>query len=143
MLTFPKRTYAHLPKVKVEGLAINQKDLDTKRMLDLMAVNTEDGSMPLYLHAITRILRDMRTKQQHSKFAASFNYAEFKREVEACAMTAAQLAPLKQRLDTLESFMPSSQTQLTSTISKANVTGGNDWTLKVCRTQWLSPSATN
>jgi hypothetical protein len=88
-------------------------------MLDLMAVSRDDGPMPLYLHAIYRILRDMRIAQQETNGA--FSYAEFKRQVMDMTMTPAQLGPLNQRLDTLESFM-----------SKVD-TGkkGNDWTPKV------------
>jgi hypothetical protein len=81
-------------------------------MLDLMAVNTEDGPMPLYLHTINRILRQMRMEQQQTN--ETFNYAEFKKKVMDSAMTPAQLAPLNQRLDTLESFMPKSQTEISS-----------------------------
>jgi hypothetical protein len=53
-------------------------------------------------------------------------------------MTPAQLAPLNQRLDTLESFMPKSQTKLsttkpTSTWSTTNG-HGNDWAIQVRQT---------
>ncbi|CZS99912.1 uncharacterized protein RAG0_08179 [Rhynchosporium agropyri] len=123
-----KRTYLGL-NVEVEPLKISQNDLNTKRMLDLMAVNTEDGRMPLYLHEITRILRDMRVLQQ--QIGGSFNYAEFKRQIELSPMTPAQKAPLTQRLDTLESFMPRSQTGAKDkqVMNHSNV-DGNDWTIK-------------
>jgi hypothetical protein len=88
--------------VTIERLQINQSSLNTKRMLDLMAVNQDDGSMPLYLHTITRILREMRLVQQETK--ASFNYADFKKRVMASTMSPAQQAPLNQRLETLESL---------------------------------------
>lgn len=122
--------------VQVEELCIDQTDLNTKRMLDLMAVNTEDR-MPLYLHAINRILRDLRMVQQ--KTGEKFNYAEFKRQVMATDMTAAQLAPLNQRLETLESFMPKSQvavpaaTALKKKAAKNVAVEGNNWDVKVCR----------
>ncbi|KAK0124580.1 hypothetical protein ONS95_009529 [Cadophora gregata] len=123
-----KRTYSGL-NVEIEPLMINQNDLNTKRMLDLMAVNTEDGRMPLYLHEITRILREMRIAQQNSN--GSFNYAEFKRQVELSPMTPAQQAPLTQRLDTLESFMPKSQTgAIPKKTKKSNHPSGNDWSVK-------------
>ncbi|KAH7418481.1 hypothetical protein BKA64DRAFT_563940, partial [Cadophora sp. MPI-SDFR-AT-0126] len=123
-----KRTYSGL-NVDIEPLMINQQDLNTKRMLDLMAVNTEDGKMPLYLHEITRILREMRIQQQNSD--GSFNYAQFKQRVELSPMTRAQQAPLTQRLDTLESFMPKSQTVATSKKTKKVAdAGGNDWSVK-------------
>lgn len=88
-------------------------------MLDLMAVSRDDGPMPLYLHAIYRILRDMRIEQQDTN--GVFSYAEFKRQVMSTSMTPAQLGPLHQRLDTLESFMSKTNTGKT----------GNDWTPKV------------
>ncbi|RKF63884.1 putative p-loop containing nucleoside triphosphate hydrolase [Erysiphe neolycopersici] len=104
-----KRTYAGL-NVKIEPLRINQTDLNTKRMLDLMAVNSDDGSMPLYLHSISRILRELRTEQQKSNLP--FNYSDFKRAVQQCTMLPGQIGPLNQRLDTLKSFMPKSQTDI-------------------------------
>lgn len=126
-----KRTYSGM-KVQIEPLRINQSDLNTKRMLDLMAVSQDDGPMPLYLHAINRILREMRMVQQATN--GTFNYAKFKRLVADTDMTPGQLAPLTQRLDTLESFMPKSQTQsnLKDSTRKQQDEGGNDWTVKVC-----------
>jgi hypothetical protein len=101
-------------------------------MLDLMAVNQEEGRLPLYLHSINRILRDLRLMQQENN--TSFNYRQFKREVDLCDMTPAQLLPLNQRLDTLESFMPKSQTSA-KPISQPNMVPGsqffgNDWSIK-------------
>jgi len=78
LLTNMKRTYAGM-NVQIEALRINQSDLNTQRMMDLMAVNQDEGSMPLYLHAINRILRDLRMEQQES--GGTFNYSEFKRQV--------------------------------------------------------------
>ncbi|RKF60820.1 putative p-loop containing nucleoside triphosphate hydrolase [Erysiphe neolycopersici] len=126
-----KRTYAAL-NVTIEPLHINQTDLNTKRMLDLMAVNTEDGPMPLYLHSINRILRELRLQQQTND--TQFNYSEFKSKVMSSGLTATQLAPLNQRLDTLESFMPKSQTTQNAW-SRQNLLSksqerGNEWTIK-------------
>ncbi|RDL39289.1 uncharacterized protein BP5553_03629 [Venustampulla echinocandica] len=90
--------------IKVEPLRISEGDLNTKRMLDLMAVSRDDGPMPLYLHAVYRILREMRIEQQ--EMGTAFNYASFKERLAQTAMTPAQLGPLHQRLETLESFMP-------------------------------------
>ena len=76
-------------------------------MLDLMAVGQGDGPMPLYMHTVKRILRDMRIVQQAT--AAKFDYQDFKERLLSCALTPAQLEPLTQRLETLESFMPERQ----------------------------------
>lgn len=130
MLISLQRTYAGL-NVNIECLRINQNDLNTKRMLDLMAVNPNNGPMPLYLHAVNRILRELRIEQQQSN--GCFNYAEFKTRVMNMDMTPAQLAPLNQRLDTLESFMPASQTKMdkTNAAKTKKKVGGNDWSIKV------------
>ncbi|KHN99359.1 uncharacterized protein MAM_03057 [Metarhizium album ARSEF 1941] len=99
-----KRLYETLPNVEVQELRISQRDLNTKRMLDLMAVSSiQEGTMPLYLHIVTRILRDLRIEQQ--KNGGFFNYRAFRRAIAAEGLTPGQSAPLKQRLDTLESFM--------------------------------------
>jgi hypothetical protein len=123
-----KKAYSGLD-VKIEPLKINQTDLNTKRMLDLMAVRQDDGPMPLYLHTIYRILRSMRMQQQES--GGLFDYGLFKRMVNETTMTPAQLGPLNQRLDTLESFMPMEQTTLTTAKlgkKQAKSARGNDWT---------------
>ncbi|PBP16646.1 hypothetical protein BUE80_DR012539 [Diplocarpon rosae] len=119
-----KRTYSPLKNVTVEALMINESHLNTKRMLDLMAVSQEER-MPLYLHEITRILREMRVVQQI--IGGSFKYATFKKEVEKSPMTDAQKAPLTQRLDTLESFMPKFQT---APGVKKKGAGRYDWSIK-------------
>lgn len=126
--------------VKIEPLRIDQRDLDTKRMLDLMAVNPENGPMPLYLHAINRILREMRIQQQADGIKAHFKYAIFKQKLDSENMTPAQLTPLQQRLDTLESFMHSSQIGMRSSqnvkSNQAEPFKGNDWSLKVRQVLW-------
>ncbi|KAK0753641.1 hypothetical protein B0T18DRAFT_313836 [Schizothecium vesticola] len=96
-----KSLYKRFPSVTVDELRLKESDLNTKRMLDLMAVTS--GSMPLYLHVVNRILRDMRVEQQRT--GAPFSYALFKRMMLEEELTEMQLAPLRQRLDTLESFM--------------------------------------
>ena len=81
------------------------------------------------------------TQQENN---STFDYTGFKRAVEQETMTEGQLAPLKQRLETLESFMVDSQTQaydmFAKTLGKKSVGSkktvrsysGNDWTPKVC-----------
>ncbi|KAF5859889.1 hypothetical protein ETB97_002248 [Aspergillus alliaceus] len=96
--------------ISVEPLQLDQSDLNTKRMMDLMAVGQEEGQIPLYMHTVKRILREMRIAQQMSK--TSFDYQDFKRRILSAGLTPAQLEPLKQRLDTLESFMPQAQVLL-------------------------------
>lgn len=54
-------------------------------MLDLMAVSQDNGRMPHYLHAINRILRELRIEQQET--SESFNYAKFKKRTMTSEMS--------------------------------------------------------
>lgn len=117
--------------MKVEALEINESDLNTKRILELMAIKS-DEPVPLYMHTIYRILRNMRLEQQQS--GGKFDYQEFKRQIMDSGLLPAQLVPLNQRLDTLESFMPKSQFRLSKKgKEKAALTkaGHNNWGAKV------------
>lgn len=91
----------------MDPLQIDQKDLNTKRMLDLIVVGQDDRPMPLYMHTVKRILREMRILQQAT--GKGLDYQGFKTRILESGLTHAQLEPLRQRLDTLESFIPESQ----------------------------------
>ncbi|KAI1631482.1 hypothetical protein F4809DRAFT_657890 [Biscogniauxia mediterranea] len=128
-----QETYKAIPNATVEMLQLSQSDLNTQRMLDLMAVG--DGNMPLYLHVLQRILREMRIEQQQqpSWQSSSFRYGEFKKRLLDEALTGQQMAPLHQRLDTLESFMVKEHTtcpQAPSGVWKQTkpIPAGTDWT---------------
>ncbi|KAK3898235.1 hypothetical protein C8A05DRAFT_47385 [Staphylotrichum tortipilum] len=129
-----KRIYKNFPNISVEELRLKEADLNTRRMLDLMAVTT-GGTLPLYLHVAQRILRDLRVEQQ--KTGGGFSYTAFKRCLAQENLTEMQLAPLKQRLETLESFMVEHQAKAynmfgavpaTAFKSKISATaGGTSW----------------
>ncbi|KAH1403027.1 hypothetical protein KXX22_002480 [Aspergillus fumigatus] len=120
-------TYSRF-KIHVSPLQIDQEHINTKRMLDLMAVGQDDGPIPLYMHTVKRILRELRIAQQQTQ--TGFNYQEFKRRVMSSNLTVAQLEPLTQRLDTLESFMPQIQAAGSSGKRKKQPRG-SDWKPKV------------
>ncbi|KAJ5873621.1 uncharacterized protein N7473_013180 [Penicillium subrubescens] len=119
-------TYSRF-NIEVEPLQIDQSDLNTKRMLDLMAVNRDNGAVPLYLHTVQRILREMRLLQQNA--GSKFDYQDFKSRVLRSELLPGQLEPLKQRLDTLESFMAPQQAgtsyQMKGKAKKKNA--GSSW----------------
>lgn len=116
-------------------------------MNTLMGVNKlqgNGGSLPLYMSVIERILRELREKQQET--GLPFNYRTFKEEVKKAALTDAQLGPLQQRLETLESFMVERQAKALNIFVKGKKgkgfrakeekvkkgpVRGNDWTPKV------------
>lgn len=106
-------------------------------MFNLMAVNDSSDGLPLYLHVVMRILRELRIEQQQS--GTTFNYGKFKRQVDAEALKTAQLGPLQQRLDTLESFMNQKHAKSydlfaprpgSTTRKKAPKASGNSWAPK-------------
>ncbi|PTB67626.1 hypothetical protein BBK36DRAFT_1197323 [Trichoderma citrinoviride] len=124
-----KAIYAHLPDVVVEELRINQSDLDTRKMMELMAVSSVQGSIPLYLHVIQRILKDLRIEEQLN--GTTFNYREFKRRLLDETLAAGQLVPLQQRLDNLESFMVKEQVVKVANKKALQSQGkGNSWESK-------------
>lgn len=98
----PQKTYRGL-NVEVYPLQLKDSDLNTKRMLDLMGSTKEDGSTPLYIHVVHKVLREMRMNQQLT--GELFNYPAFKTEISSADLTPTQLVPLFQRLAVLESFM--------------------------------------
>ncbi|OAQ95714.1 hypothetical protein LLEC1_04041, partial [Akanthomyces lecanii] len=101
-----EKVYSCLPNVVVSDFRIHESQLNTKRMLDLMAMGSAAGdAWPLYMHTVTRILRDMRLEQQKRRKEEGFNYGDFKRRLTGQALVGGQLGPLQQRLDALESFM--------------------------------------
>ena len=97
-----------------------------------MAVGQENGPIPLYMHTVQRILREMRLLQQGN--GTAFDYGEFKRRILSSGLLPAQIEPLQQRLDTLESFMPSQKVEPTTGKKKGKAKPrslGSDWTPKV------------
>ncbi|KAM3438273.1 hypothetical protein MY4824_003295 [Beauveria thailandica] len=121
-----KKIYSCLPNVVVQEFRIHDSQLNTKRMLDLMAMGSVAGdAWPLYMHTVTRILRNMRLEQQ-ALGEDGFSYGDFKRRLTDEGLVGTQLGPLQQRLDALESFMVpdhATQTRLRSGTGKKTQTG--------------------
>ncbi|KAI1427704.1 hypothetical protein F5Y12DRAFT_791994 [Xylaria sp. FL1777] len=118
-----KDSYSGLDNVSVEALRLDQADLNTKRMLELMAF---DRAQPLYAQVIQRILRDMRLSQQDKP--GRFNYHEFISKLDGEPLSPDQKRGLRQRLDTLQSFMvPEQVNRLTN---RGDERLGTNWTPK-------------
>lgn len=108
-------------------------------MLDMMAAGSvQGGGMPLYLHVVTRILRQLRITQQQQN--SSFKYLTFKQALEAEDLTPGQRCPLQQRLDTLKSFLVNEQVSYIPASSEKKQTTlmkrGTDWAPEVCGHHW-------
>ncbi|KAH6977688.1 hypothetical protein EDB80DRAFT_626386, partial [Ilyonectria destructans] len=118
-----KKIYSCFPNVSIQELRFCQDNLNTKRMLNLMVASPgQTGRMPLYLHTVMRVLRELRINQQRQ--GGVFNYQEFKNAMEAETLTKEQSVPLQQRLETLESFMVKQDTNVGG---PANKKGENKW----------------
>ncbi|KAJ8124305.1 hypothetical protein O1611_g9336 [Lasiodiplodia mahajangana] len=114
-------SYSQLNGVTVEALRLDQADLNTKRMLELMAF---DRTQPLYAQVIQRILRDMRLDQQIK--GGGFKYYDFVRKLEQEQLSPDQKRGLRQRLDTLQSFLIPEQVNPFSH-AKKSVPRGTNW----------------
>ncbi|MCJ1308201.1 hypothetical protein MMC25_001854 [Agyrium rufum] len=99
----------HIKKPEVIPLLFRDEQLDSERLMTLMAVKTKEGSIPLYMEAILRILRQMAIEGRGSK---GLNYQKFKLCLEAESFNRDQNGPLKMRLALLESFMTTLQTKV-------------------------------
>jgi hypothetical protein len=92
------KLYSRVPNVSVSAFKLKPHNLDIEVMLTLMNVSGSNAQ-PLYMAAVTQILREMATK------GGDFNYLEFKVKLEACPFNPAQKDMLQLRLDLLESFL--------------------------------------
>lgn len=90
--------------------------------------------MPLYFHVVTRILKEMRIKQQQT--GGHFDYGTFKRALATEGLTGGQLGPLGQRLETLESFMAQEHVAQGLCLSKKSSRKENVEAFKNTATAW-------
>ncbi|KAI0399440.1 hypothetical protein F4802DRAFT_610865 [Xylaria palmicola] len=116
-------SYGSIGNLKVEELRLDQTDLNTKRMLELMAF---DRAQPLYAQVIQRILREMRLGQQ-TKEHGKFNYHDFLAKLGKAELKPDQKLGLQQRLELLQSFMVPGQVERKC---DDRVRLGTDWTPK-------------
>ncbi|KAB8339324.1 hypothetical protein FH972_022257 [Carpinus fangiana] len=89
--------------IKVRPMMLQDKHLNVQRMRRLMAFRESDGSVPLYMEVIVRILRDMAVE---SKGGRGLGYADFLRRLDREEdFTKMQKGPMNLRLNLLDSFM--------------------------------------
>ncbi len=94
-----KALYTQIPGVTVQTFMLRPEDLNISTMLTLMSVN-QTQTAPLYMGIVTKILRNMA-----SKTTETFNYHEFRRQLDDAGLDKKQEEFLNQRLDLLESFL--------------------------------------
>ncbi|KAK7532977.1 uncharacterized protein J3D65DRAFT_684423 [Phyllosticta citribraziliensis] len=106
-------------KVEVGVLRLSEGDLSAKRMLTLMALDSKDGRVPLYMEVIHRILRDMGAAAQGR---TGFDYRRFKQLLDAERFSADQRGPLNLRMQLLESLMNLPSSSRLPNTQKSNTT---------------------
>jgi hypothetical protein len=92
------RLYSRLPNVLVSPFKLKPSKLDIDTMLTLMNAAESDNT-PLYMAAVTKILREMATG------GGAFNYFVFKDRLKQCEFNSVQVNMLQMRLGLLESFL--------------------------------------
>jgi hypothetical protein len=99
---------------------LQEQQLNAFNMLSLMAASDGSKSAPLYLEVLVQILRDMAVERQGR---AGVDYAEFKSRLDSAAFSRDQNAPLRLRLQLLESFLDPRMSRSTGakTIPSSNV----------------------
>ena len=109
-------------KPEVVPLLFADEQLDSERLMTLMAFKDGSGNIPLYMEvsfylewphlgtdgvqAILRILREMAISNRGQR---GINYSDFTKQIEDQKLSDAQKGPLKLRLALLESFMAAKQ----------------------------------
>ncbi|PGH32088.1 hypothetical protein GX50_05157 [[Emmonsia] crescens] len=92
------------PRPKVSRMYFREDQLTLGMMKDLMAVNGE-GTPPLYMEVVTKILREMAEESQGRR---GLNFNAFKKRLNDEEWNKGQTGPLHMRLDLLESFLEKS-----------------------------------
>jgi hypothetical protein len=92
------KLYTRVPNVTVSNFKLKPHNLDIEIMLTLMNVHESDET-PLYMAAVTQILREMATEGD------AFNYFTFKDRLNECHFNLVQTNMLQMRLGLLESFL--------------------------------------
>ncbi|EGP85157.1 unnamed protein product [Zymoseptoria tritici ST99CH_1A5] len=98
-----QNAYSKLPgaaeNLEVVSLMLSDKHLSVERMLRLMAFSESEGTVPLYMVVIEKILRHMAVQE------IDFTMAAFERELALEKFAPGQSAMMDMRLNLLRSFM--------------------------------------
>lgn len=90
--------------LEIVPLLFTDEHINTARMKRLMAFSEQEGTVPLYMEVIIKILREMEIKGK------KFKFPEFRKELNKPQFSPAQGNMMNMRLDLLQSFMDLSET---------------------------------
>ncbi|PGH00042.1 hypothetical protein AJ79_08313 [Helicocarpus griseus UAMH5409] len=124
-----EKLYANLPglpkgtrKPKVHKMYFREDQLTIGMMKDLMAVSAE-GTTPLYMEVVTKVLRDMAEESQGRR---GINFEAFKLRLREEGFDKGQTGPLNMRLQLLESFLGKSSKKAQGTSARNGINKNND-----------------
>jgi hypothetical protein len=107
--------YSRIANVLVSPFKLKAASLDIDIMLTLMNVSESD-EQPLYLAAVTQILRQMATD------GGPFNYSSFRAKLKQCRSNPTQVNMLQMRLGLLDTFLDLHSTCAESQFREGEVT---------------------
>ncbi|EJD43832.1 hypothetical protein AURDEDRAFT_185401 [Auricularia subglabra TFB-10046 SS5] len=108
-----RRAYAGLRNVDVRPLYLAESELTAPRMLALMGWSDDSERMPLYLHTVMQIVRDIGCED--------FSYAEFREQLKKQKFDVKQQMMLNHRMRLLDSFLSTTAESITSTFVPGNL----------------------
>ncbi|THV43760.1 hypothetical protein BGAL_0950g00010 [Botrytis galanthina] len=92
---------------RVVPLYLNEDQLDSSRILKLMAFDPNSDNVPLYMGAVMSIIREI------AMSGVKFTYTLFRQRLADVRWTAGQKTPLNMRLQMLDTFLaPSTKTKI-------------------------------
>lgn len=108
-------------KVVVEPLILKQEYLNVDRLKTFMATDSGEGGLPLYMHSVLRVLREMAVEPNAKP---GIDYWAFRTRVERLDLSLGQKIPLGLRLDLLQEFIE--EETKTKGVNRQRKKG-NDW----------------
>lgn len=108
-------------KVVVEPLILKQEYLNVERVMTFMAATDSGEGLPLYMHSVLRVLREMALEPDAKP---GIDYRDFRMRVEMLDLSPGQKIPLGLRLDLLQEFI---EEKIIKRGNKTHGKKGNDW----------------
>lgn len=108
--------------VVVEPLILKQEYLNVERVMAFMAATHNGEGLPLYMHSVLRVLREMALEPNAKP---GIDYQDFCARVDMLGFSPGQKMPLGLRLDLLEEFIEAPTPKIT--LKQRPRKKGNDW----------------
>lgn len=108
--------------VIIEPLILKQEYLNVERVMAFMAASDTGEGLPLYIHSVLRLLREMASEPNAKP---GLDYQDFRARVDMLGFSPAQKLPLSLRLELLEEFIEAQTPKIKTNLTPRGK--GNDW----------------